>query len=258
MFRFAFLGTSGAIQHQGSDNASLVFDFKGQLVLVDISGSAGMKLRALGCDIKGLDALLITHSHIDHIYGFPSLIHQMWLLGRKIPFYVYGTADVVGLCSELIRLFELDKKKGMFEICFKTINEGHVFEEDGFSVHCQAVHHGVPALAFRLDLQGQPLLYYSGDTVFETEYAGFAAGCQVIIHEAATLADCGEITRQKGHSTAHEAGIFAKLCGASQLYMFHFDVAYEGELHRFIDEAGAEFSGDIVVPEPLRWYSVDL
>jgi len=34
--------------------------------------------------------VLITHTHIDHIYALPSLLHQLWLMDRREPLVVLG------------------------------------------------------------------------------------------------------------------------------------------------------------------------
>lgn len=255
MLKFAFLGTSGAVQHKGSDNASLIVSHNDKHYLIDCSGGIGMKCKQLGCDLPKLAGLLITHGHIDHIYGFPSLIHQMWLLGRTEPFHIYALPEVLDLCRSLISLFGLDTKKGIFELVFVPISEGLVLNQGELSIHCQHVHHGVPALGLRFDVQGQPRLYYSGDSTFELKFAAFAEGCEIVIHEAATLHEHEETTRKKGHATAQEAGTFAERCGAKKLFMFHFDAAYEANLADFSEEAKGEFEGSITIPEPMIWYS---
>ena len=76
MLNFMFLGTNGSMQGD-EGNTSLLFKGSRGTVLVDASCGLG---RAVAADV---DAVILTHEHIDHVYGLPSLIHQLWLSGRR-------------------------------------------------------------------------------------------------------------------------------------------------------------------------------
>ena len=75
MLNFMFLGTNGSMQGD-EGNTSLLFKGSRGTVLVDASCGLG---RAVAADV---DAVVLTHEHIDHVYGLPSLIHQLWLSGH--------------------------------------------------------------------------------------------------------------------------------------------------------------------------------
>lgn len=256
MVKFAFLGTCGAVQHRNLDNSSLLLSYEDKGFLIDVGGGIVGKFKRLEFDVHKLHGAIITHAHVDHIYGLPSLIHQMWLLGRTDPFYIYGLADVLELSRSLIDLFELKSKRNMFQIILQPISQHQpIDEKDGLSISCQEVEHGVPAVAIRVMVDGQPVLLYSGDTAFDANLVEFARGSKVVLHEASTLDELREETRRKGHTTAKEAGIFAELAGAEQLYLFHFDAMYENKTTKLKDEAALEFGRKIIIPKELKWYS---
>ena len=81
--RFAFLGTSAAVASATRDNTSLVFEAGGVAVLADCGGGAVHRLRRLGVDPLGLTHAVVTHLHVDHAYGLPSLVRQLMLLGGR-------------------------------------------------------------------------------------------------------------------------------------------------------------------------------
>ena len=83
--KIVFFGTAGAIQSKDNANVSFSVVEKKLSILVDSSGNPVQYLNRVGIDPKKLDSLILTHSHIDHIYAVPSLIHNLWLMKRKKP-----------------------------------------------------------------------------------------------------------------------------------------------------------------------------
>src|SRR6185503_21259531 len=72
--RFTFLGTAGAVASAVRDNTSIVIEAGGVAVLLDCGGSAMHRLRRLGVDPLALTHVVVTHVHVDHAYGLPSVI----------------------------------------------------------------------------------------------------------------------------------------------------------------------------------------
>ena len=92
----------------------------------------------------GVDAVILTHEHIDHVYGLPSLLHQMWIAGRRKALDIYVPKGLEGLADGLIQLFGIREKKNMFEI--RTVSYTHldVYKRQGQGIvtfyHAVQVH----------------------------------------------------------------------------------------------------------------------
>lgn len=67
---------------------SAVFSFDGLQVLVDTSPE--LRLQCLACDIRRIDAILLTHAHADHVVGLDDVRRFNHLQGQRLP--VYGNA----------------------------------------------------------------------------------------------------------------------------------------------------------------------
>jgi ribonuclease Z len=77
-----------------------------------------------------------------------------------------------------------------------------------------------------------------------------AQGVDMLVIESTFLAADAEMAGLVGHLTAGQAASVARECGVRRLVLTHFSQRYQ-EPERFLDEARAEFDGDIVVAEDL-------
>lgn len=78
----------------GSDKNAAVFKYKNTNILIDCGGSfkqINEQLKKVDMNISDIDALLITHSHTDHIKSLPMIIKY-----TDIPVYAsYGTHEEI-------------------------------------------------------------------------------------------------------------------------------------------------------------------
>ena len=99
--KIVFFGTAGAIQSKDNTNVSFSVVEKKLSILVDSSGNPVQYLKREGIDPKKLDILILTHSHTDHIYAVPSLIHNLWLMKRKKPLSIISNQFTINKANEL-------------------------------------------------------------------------------------------------------------------------------------------------------------
>jgi ribonuclease Z len=85
-----------------------------------------------------------------------------------------------------------------------------------------------------------------------------AKGVDLLVCESTYLSSEEREARSHGHMTARQAGIVAREAGARRLVLTHFSQRY-GSTKPFVEEARAEFSGDVIavrdgdrVPVPKR------
>jgi ribonuclease Z len=78
-----------------------------------------------------------------------------------------------------------------------------------------------------------------------------AEDADMLVIESTFLAEDTHLARDFGHLTARQAARVAAESGVRQLVLTHFSQRYPDPA-RFLDEAKAEFDGDIVVAEDLE------
>ncbi|HUO64520.1 MAG TPA: MBL fold metallo-hydrolase [Terriglobales bacterium] len=253
---FIFLGSSGAVPARDRDTTSIVFVGEGEAVLVDCGGSPMQKLLLAGVAPDSLSRVVITHIHADHVYGLPSLVETLYLLGRKTPLRLACREEHAPALRALLGVFRQLERPEIFPIVWELVpaRERFTLESLGsFAVSASPNAHGnMPNIAVRVEAAGRPAVVYSSDTEPCEAVVALARGAHTLIHEATFSA-----RRQKRfgvHSTAAEAGEIAARAGVSRLILAHIDVEHHRELDAHRDEARARFPGEVEVARELVPY----
>jgi len=250
---FACLGSSGAVPSRTRDTTALVVRAGGSLCLVDVGGSPVQKLRRAGVDPAALSAVVVTHTHPDHVYGLPALVQCLLILGRRAPLPVHCRVEHVELVERLLDLFGLrDEGLAVPVVPVEPRPGAPVLETADLRVTASPNAHGpMPNLAVRVDAGGRSLVY-SSDTRPCDEVAGLSRGASALVHEATF--DRPDPTQW--HSTAREAGEIARAAGVTRLYLAHVGYTVHGALPAHAAAARRVFGGPVAMVEELRWYRV--
>ena len=64
--------------------------------------------------------MILTHFHPDHVSGLPSLLLDMWLMGRKDPLTIYGLAYTLERMEKLMEAYDWASWPGFFPVEFCT------------------------------------------------------------------------------------------------------------------------------------------
>jgi ribonuclease Z len=233
------------------DTTALVLCAGRTTCLVDVGGSPVQKLRRVGVDPVGLSAVVVTHTHPDHVYGLPALIQGLLILGRTAPLPIHCRVEHVGLVKGLLDLFGLCHEGLEVPILPVEPRQGvRVLETPDLQMTAAPNAHGsMPNLAVRADA-GARSLVYSSDTRPCAEVETLARAATTLVHEA-TFA---RPNPAEWHSTAREAGGVARAAGVGRLYLAHVGYQVHGALRAHVAAARAGFGGAVAMAEELRWY----
>ncbi len=176
--------------------------------------------------------LLLTHTHWDHINGFPFFL-PVFHEGRSVRVHAGHLADSGGVRS----VFEGQMMQPMFPVPLDALRAGLTFEDfrsgdaldllPGVSVRTAPLRHPNGATGYRLDAGGKSLCY-----ITDTEHVpgepdenvlGLIEGADLVIYDS-TYTD--EEFPEKvgwGHSTWQEGIRLCRAAGVKQLAIFHHD-----------------------------------
>ncbi|KDE98508.1 ribonuclease Z [Mycolicibacterium aromaticivorans JS19b1 = JCM 16368] len=97
---------------------------------------------------------------------------------------------------------------------------------------------------------GQRFAFVMDTRLCDGVYA-LADGADMLVIEATFLTEDEDLAHRYGHLTARQAASVASECGARTLVLTHFSQRYVDAAARYAEEAGAVFSGELVVAEDL-------
>jgi ribonuclease Z len=256
--RVAFLGTSAALTSAARDNTSLVFEAAGTAILADCGGGTVHRLQRLGVDPLTLTHVVITHVHVDHAYGLPSLVRQLMLLDRQTPLSVVCRPEHVEPLRMLLTTFRVWDRAGAFALRLVPIDlavGAHAFAAGNLRVRTAPNEHGpMPNFAVRVDADGGGAVVYSSDTQPSDRVVALARGAGMLIHEATFLERDRPADHLAAHSSAAEAGQVAARAGVGRLILTHIGSAYHDDVDALAAEARKHFDGEVRVAEEQGSY----
>ncbi|MCP4401292.1 MAG: MBL fold metallo-hydrolase [bacterium] len=265
MEKIILLGSAGAVTNGDRDNVSLALSIQPKeradyQLLIECGGSAAHKLAKLGIPYESLEDIILTHAHLDHIYGLPGLVFSMIYrdLSRKKPLRIYCPEEAVETIRTLLDFFGLRRERS-FPVEIKGIPaEEHspVFDNEHILVTASPVDHapGVATFGLRIEnkLSGK-VVVYSGDTGYSERLIRLAENADMLFHE------CSGLSQQpipSSHSNALEVGQVALQCKAKKLVLLHFDCVLNDEVASMIREVRQSFTGEIVAASDFDEYII--
>ncbi len=200
--RLTVIGSSPAWPNPGGAQSGYLVEGGGRLLL---DCGPGVLARLRQSDAVELDAVAITHFHLDH---WGDLVPWAWLAAygrRPLPRPELWLPP--GGSEELARFAGHWGREAMFERAFDVREFGEEpFSAAGFEIEPRRVrHYTLRAYGFRVaGPGGGPVLAYSGDSAPGEELVALARDADLFLCEA-TLASGVDEGEPRGHLAAEEA-----------------------------------------------------
>jgi ribonuclease Z len=212
------LGTGAALSDGRRTTTMLAFESGGRILVIDCGGDVCQRMLAADLDLDGIEALLLTHEHADHVSGFPLLMERLWLAGRRRPLPVYGPRPALEQARRCFDTFDTSGWDGLPDIEWHTVrlDEGaEVLSDEQWEVVGAPGIHSVPVMAFRVtDRVGGGTVAYSADTERSDAIARLAQGADILVHETS-------IGEMANHTSAEDAAHVARQAGVGRLLLVH-------------------------------------
>ncbi len=214
-----------------------------EIVIVD----AGSGIRRLGnrllAENRHAYTMIFTHAHWDHIMGFP-FFKPVYLPRTRITLSgcPFAQASVKAIISRIMT-------PPNFPVNFESITADLRYQEaclDAFTVGGMTIipvpiSHPNQGMGYRFEEDGKSFVYltdneltyrHPGGLAYE-DYRAFAAGADLLIHDAEYLPGEYRQTRTWGHSVYTDALNLALDAGVARLGLFHHN---QDRTDRDVDE----------------------
>jgi ribonuclease BN (tRNA processing enzyme) len=218
--KITVIGSSPAWPNPGSAHAGHLLESNGKSVLLDCGPGVLGRLRERE-EWPTLDAIAITHFHLDHWGDLVPWVWGSWYRAgkndRRPELWVFR-----GGREHLARLGGLVGFPDMFEKPFdlKEYDADTTFVAGGFEITPTRVpHYTLETYAFRVT-DGSATVAYSGDSGPAAELADVARDADLFICEA-TLLDGAADGTPRGHLSVDEAVEAYEASGARRLLLTH-------------------------------------
>ena len=235
-------GNTSCVSMQTNDGACFIFD-------------CGTGARALGVDLMAHAAqpgrplsatILLSHTHWDHIQGFP-FFAPLFVSGNQIT--VCGPEGSGGNLREVLSgqmeftYFPVEIGQLPATINFRELGEG-THEIGGARIIVQYLHHPAMTLGYRIEADGASVVYLCDHEPFsetlwpddaesgpletivhdgDRRHAQFMAGAGLVIHDAQYTPHEYPAKKNWGHSTYEYAVAMAAAAGVNHLVLTHHD-----------------------------------
>jgi ribonuclease BN (tRNA processing enzyme) len=176
------LGSGGPELDDGRASSGYVVWHEGKArFLVDMGSGSMFRFEQSGASLNDLEAIMLSHMHVDHSNDLPALIKASFFSNRKKDLYLYGPSGNSFMPSATTFTQNLFGNDGAYkylksylngndayrllphDIDVKDKSERVVLANSLYRLTAVPVHHGVlPALAWRVEIAGKTIVF-SGD-----------------------------------------------------------------------------------------------
>lgn len=230
---------------------------------------AGTGLRALGGAFgndQGVQAhLFLTHTHIDHVAGFPFFRpayspknqFQLWAghLGGR-------TGALQAVLADLMKAPIFPVPLNIMHACiaFHDFSAGAVLEPvPGVVIRTAPLNHPNGATGYRIEFAGRSFCYVTDtehrEGQLDPNILALIEGSQIVVYDAMYTEEEYPRFRGWGHSTWQEGAKLCEAAGADRLVAFHHDPEHDDDMLDRLGEAMAGARpGSLVAAEGTTLY----
>jgi len=238
--RLTFLGTGSAMPTGSRAQSGTLLQSDDGALLVDCGSGVLDALARTDPGYEGVDAVLLTHHHLDHVSDLDVLMKARWLAGET-DLTVAGPPGTARLVEDLLSVHEYMQDRldlRLVDIETPTVSLA------GFDAEWLETRHSMQCYAYRLTPSaGGPTVALSGDSEAFTDLVEFADGAAVFVHDC-SFPDDVDVSN---HPTPTSLGRTLAEADAElgRVYLTHLYPHTEGRHEEMLSSLGDHYDGDV-------------
>lgn len=222
---------------QQRTRSSVLVEYNEMHVLIDVSSD--FRTQALRERIPGIDAVLITHCHADHISGIPDIRSYTATALRKDPLPLYGSDEsMTAIHGSFPYIFDPDASIGGGIPRITTNSVAGVFPLFGENITCIPVDHGGLSGSFGYRING--LAYIPDLKSLPKNAKGLLGGLDVLV-----LNCLREAKTHSSHLTLEQSVGLAREISPKKCYFIHMshDIDYRTDTSKLDEWMSFSYDG---------------
>lgn len=268
------LGSGGPIADDGRASSGYILWIDGKSkFLVDAGGGVFLRFGEASARFEDLEHIAISHFHTDHSTDLVALLKSGYFSNRTRSLSISGPSsggDYPGTNEYLKRLLSsdngayayldgyLDGSDGLIELESIEVDQDagepirvYTNNKTDVEIFALGVPHGpVPALAYRIRV-GQQSIVFSGDQNGNSDaFIDFARGADVLVMHMPVPENISGVGR-KLHAPPSVIGKIAAETGTGKLVLSHFMVRSLVNREENLGQIRSQFGGLVVVADDL-------
>lgn len=269
------LGSGGPIADDGRASSGYLVWIDGKSrFLIDTGGGVFLRFGEAGARFADLDHIAISHFHTDHSTDLSALLKSGYFSDRTTKLTISGptgNGTYPGTDEHLKRLLDseqgayayldgyLDGSAGLVKLHAVSVNHrllrsSRVYADtaEDMEVFALGVPHGpVPALAYRIRI-GKQSIVFSGDQNGSSDaFIDFARGTDVLVMHMPVPEGISGVGRNL-HAPPSLIGDIAAETGAGKLVLSHFMARSLDSLEANLNEIRSRYTGPLVSASDLE------
>ena len=158
MFELVFLGTAAAVPSAERGLPALLVARGPRRFLIDCGEGTQRQLLRAGLGLRGLEHVLLTHAHLDHVLGLAGLLATMDLYGVGRTVEIIGSRETLAFVHRYLTETIAPEREGGYRL--RAVAPGPVLSFPGWRLDAFVVRHrGTASLGYLFcDEMRHPLL----------------------------------------------------------------------------------------------------
>ena len=228
------MGTASAMPISDRNPSAHMLAVHGRLFLIDCGEGTQKSMRLAHLSFVKIEAIFISHTHGDHLFGLFGLLNSMGMYGRTQDLEIYGPQPLGNILNFYQNYFgdEMPYKINYHPLKNKEPELIHTSKH--ITVTAFPLKHKITSYGYRFDeivttrhAQENPAykaksFAYCSDTMPFPELAGWVRGVDALYHEATYYNEHADKALKHFHSTTSQAAQCALDAVAGRLIVGHY------------------------------------